>query len=178
MLANLQSYIDEKSEGDIFIVLHQMGNHGPAYYKRYTKEFEKFTPTCDTNQLEDCSNEEIGNTYDNVILYTDYFLSEVIGLLKKNDESFQSAMLYVSDHGESLGENGLYLHGMPRFIAPDTQLHVPAIMWFSDNFVNPNIASLQGKQDNSYSHDNVFHTVLGLMEIKTSIYDKKLDIIN
>lgn len=178
MLSNLQSFIDEKKTGDIFIVLHQMGNHGPAYYKRYTKDFEKFTPICNTNQLEDCSKEEIGNTYDNVILYTDYFLSEVIGLLKKNDEDFQSAMLYVSDHGESLGENGLYLHGMPRFIAPDTQLHVPAVMWFSDSFVNPNIASLQGKQGNNYSHDNVFHTVLGLMEIETSVYDKKLDIIN
>ena len=178
MLANVQAYIDKHEKGDIFIVLHQMGNHGPAYYKRYTKEFEKFTPTCNTNQLEDCSQEQIDNTYDNAILYTDYFLSKVIDLLKRNDDKFEPAMFYVSDHGESLGENGLYLHGMPGFIAPDTQLHVPAIMWFGRSFHNSAITSLIEKKNNRYSHDNVFHTVLGLMEMETGAYNKDLDLIN
>ncbi|MDH5387790.1 MAG: phosphoethanolamine--lipid A transferase [Gammaproteobacteria bacterium] len=178
MLANLQTYINEHDKGDIFIVLHQMGNHGPAYYKRYTKEFEIFIPTCNTNQLEDCSKEEIDNTYDNAILYTDYFLSKVINLLKDNDENFETAMLYVSDHGESLGENGIYLHGMPKFIAPDAQLHVPAIMWFGSGFNDPEIANLHNKKNNLYSHDNIFHTILGLMEMETSTYNKQMDIVH
>jgi len=178
MLSHLQDYIKKHDKGDIFIVLHQMGNHGPAYYKRYTKEFESFKPTCNTNQLESCSKEEIDNTYDNAILYTDYFLSKVIKLLKENDETFETAMFYVSDHGESLGENGIYLHGMPKFIAPEEQLHVPSIMWFGNNFHNSNISNLTNKKNNTYSHDNVFHTALGLMEMETENYINTLDIIN
>lgn len=119
MLTHLQSYIDEHPKGDIFIVLHQMGNHGPAYYKRYPKEFEVFKPVCKTNQLENCSNIEINNAYDNAILYTDYFLSKTIELLENNENYFEASMFYVSDHGESLGENGIYLHGLPNMIAPD-----------------------------------------------------------
>ncbi len=110
-----------------------MGSHGPAYYKRYPKAFEKFTPTCKTNQFSKCSNEMINNAYDNTIVYTDYFLSQVIALLKKN-QTHQSAVLYMSDHGESLGEKGLYLHGMPYFIAPKEQTHVPSIAWFDKQF--------------------------------------------
>ena len=143
MLPRIQEYISEHKKGDIFIVLHQMGNHGPAYYKRYPREFEKYSPTCKTNQLESCSKAEIDNAYDNAILYTDYFLSKVVGLLKQNSAEFESAMFYVSDHGESLGEKGLYLHGMPNFIAPDTQLRVLAILWFADNFNDIDSESLK-----------------------------------
>lgn len=178
MLLNLQAYIDKHRKGDIFIVLHQLGNHGPAYYKRYPLSFEKFTPVCKTNQLEDCNKEELDNAYDNAILYTDYFLSNVIGLLKQNNKDFETAMFYVSDHGESLGENGLYLHGLPNFIAPDTQRHVPTIIWLGSNFDEIDTKSLAMKRDNRYTHDNIFHTVLGFMEIETSIYDRKLDIIH
>ncbi len=177
MLVGLKDYIAQHKEGDIFIVLHQMGNHGPAYYKRYPKEFERFKPTCQTNQLEDCTKEEIGNTYDNVILYTDYFLSEVIKFLKLNSEEFETAMFYISDHGESLGENGLYLHGLPYIMAPDNQIHVPAIMWFGGGFkVNQTLVA--SRSADKYSHDNIFHTVLGFMEIETESYNKALDILN
>ncbi|MBL1320725.1 MAG: phosphoethanolamine--lipid A transferase [Methylophaga sp.] len=179
MLAHLQSYIDSHPTGDIFIILHQMGNHGPAYYKRYPKEFEKFTPVCQTNQLEQCSREEINNAYDNAILYTDFFLSETIKLLKRNNDDFEAALLYVSDHGESLGENGLYLHGLPYMLAPDSQKHVPMLMWFGDNFDTDevNLDLLKQKSSQKYSHDNIFHTVLGLLEIDSEIYDATLDII-
>jgi lipid A ethanolaminephosphotransferase len=179
MLDNLQDYIDKHPSGDIFIVLHQMGNHGPAYFKRYPPQFEKFKPTCQTNQLEDCSLEEINNTYDNAILYTDYFLSKVISLLNKNKNNFESALFYVSDHGESLGENNLYLHGMPYLFAPDNQIHVPLIMWFSDSFDKGEIdlKNLKSKTDDKFSHDNIFHTILGLLEVKTTVYDKKMDMI-
>ncbi len=178
MLVGLQSYINEHKQGDILIVLHQMGNHGPAYYKRYPPAFEKFTPTCKSNQLETCSKKEIENAYDNAILYTDYFLSKVIELLKQNDSQFETAMFYISDHGESLGENGLYLHGLPYFIAPDIQKHVAAIMWFGKNVEGINVNLLKQKINQKYSHDNIFHTVLGFMKAQTAVYDKKMDILH
>ncbi len=179
LLSNLQSYINSHNNGDIFIVLHQMGNHGPDYYKRYPKEFEKFTPVCETNQLERCSIESINNAYDNALLYTDYFLSKTIEFLKINQNKFNTALFYVSDHGESLGENGLYLHGLPYMFAPESQTHVPLIMWFSDSYDKDevDVDNLRTKSQNHYSHDNIFHTILGLMEIETNVYDESMDII-
>jgi len=178
MLDGLQEYIDSHAGEDMFIVLHQMGNHGPAYYKRYPKSFEKFTPACETSQLEECSKEEIDNAYDNAILYTDYFLSRVIALLKNNSAAFETGMLYVSDHGESLGENGLYLHGLPYFLAPDTQTQIPVIMWFGENYDEIDNESLRLKRNNSYSHDNLFHTILGLMEVQSEVYNNDMDIVH
>jgi len=177
MLDGLQDYIDRTERGDIFIVLHQMGNHGPAYFKRYPKKFEKFLPACGTNQLERCTGEEIENAYANAVLYTDYFLSRVIALLKRNEKDFHTAMLYVSDHGESLGENRIYLHGLPYFMAPDEQKHVAAVLWLGDSF-GIDRRALRAKAAMPFSHDNLFHTVLGMMEIRTSVYRKELDILN
>jgi len=176
MLVGLQNYINSRSKGDILIVLHQMGNHGPAYYKRYPKSFEKFKPTCQTNELNKCSNEEINNAYDNAILYTDYFLDKVIKLLKHNDGRFETAMIYLSDHGESLGEKGLYLHGLPYFIAPDNQTHIAAIFWLGKDF-KAQKKLLKNKINKEYTQNNLFHTALGLLEINTSLYDKNKDII-
>jgi lipid A ethanolaminephosphotransferase len=177
MLSGLQDYIDRTDRGDILIVLHQMGNHGPAYYKRYPREFEKFTPVCKTNQLDECTTEQIENAYANAVLYTDYFLSRVINLLKRNSIAFEAAMVYMSDHGESLGENGIYLHGLPYFMAPDSQKHVAAVMWFGNTFKLDREA-LRAKSQGSFSHDNLFHTILGMMEVQTSVYNKSLDILN
>lgn len=177
MLADLQEYIDQQKNGDIFIVLHQMGNHGPAYYKRYPGPFKKFRPVCNTNQLEECTNDEINNAYDNAILYTDYFLSKVIDMLKPNSDTFETAMIYMSDHGESLGEKGLYLHGLPYFMAPETQKHIAAIMWFGESF-KLDRDSLNKRAVKKFSHDNLFHTILGLLEITTSVYNKNMDILN
>lgn len=176
MLAGLDDWIDAQEQGDVVIVLHQMGNHGPSYYKRYPGEFEVFTPVCHTNDLENCTEEEINNAYDNAILYTDYFLAQVIDFLKVYDGSFETAMFYVSDHGESLGEHGLYLHGLPNFMAPEEQRHVPALMWFGENY-EIDMPQLLSHSNNRYSHDNYFHTVLSFMEIETELYDPALDII-
>ena len=176
MLSGLQDYINKQKTGDILIVLHQMGNHGPAYYRRYPAAFERFKPACKTSQLENCTREEISNAYDNAILYTDYFLSKVIALLKNNTKDFEAAMVYMSDHGESLGEKGLYLHGLPYVMAPDTQKHVGAILWFGDGFPIDRPA-LRAKLARPYSHDNLFHTVLGLFEVDTEVYDQKKDIV-
>jgi len=178
MLIGLQAYIDSHPSRDLLIVLHQMGNHGPAYYKRYPPAFEKFTPACKTNDLGACSTEEIVNAYDNAILYTDFFLSKVIELLKRNDGEFETSMLYVSDHGESLGENGLYLHGLPYFLAPDAQKHVPFVMWVGRNFDRQSLTNIQRKRKERLSHDNIFSTLLGLFEIQTAAYDPKMDILD
>jgi lipid A ethanolaminephosphotransferase len=170
MIVGLDKYIEQHKNKNILIVLHQMGNHGPAYYKRYVKEFEKFAPVCKTNQLEACSKEEVSNAYDNAVLYTDYFLSKVINFLKPYSQNFETSMFYISDHGESLGENGLYLHGMPYFIAPDAQKHVASVMWLGN-----------GKKENiekPYSQDNLFHTLLGFYGVKTSVYKEDMDILN
>ena len=176
MLVGLQDYIDGQAGGDILIVLHQMGNHGPAYYKRYPAAFEKFTPVCRTNQFDECTQEEIGNAYDNALLYTDYFLTQVIGLLKKNSPRFETAMLYMGDHGESLGEYNIYLHGLPYAMAPETQNRVAALFWFDDR-VKIDRQYIKDRAGEPFSHDNLFHTVLGLMKVETSVYDKGLDIL-
>ncbi|NJM32211.1 MAG: sulfatase-like hydrolase/transferase [Limnobacter sp.] len=124
MLVGLKQYIQARTGQDILIVLHQMGSHGPAYYKRYPPQFEQFKPVCKTNELASCTAEQINNAYDNSILYTDYFLAQTIELLKQFDGPFEPALLYVSDHGESLGEYGLYLHGAPFAFSPKEQTHV------------------------------------------------------
>lgn len=177
MLAGLQEHIDRQASGDILIVLHQMGSHGPAYYKRYPEKFRVFVPTCDTNQLDNCNETEIGNAYDNTILYTDYFLAETIELLRRNDNHFETAMLYISDHGESLGESGLYLHGLPSWIAPDAQTRVPLILWFGKNYGDVDVDALRQLSNEPLSHDNIFHTMLGLFEINTGVYDPGRDLI-
>jgi len=177
MLDGLQDYID-RQKGDILIVLHQMGNHGPAYYKRYPKEFERFTPVCATSDLGSCTSEQIVNTYDNAILYTDFFLSKVIQLLKSNDQKFETAMFYLSDHGESLGEYGVYLHGAPYALAPEAQRHVPAVMWFGDGIKQDiKVTSLEERRRRKWSQDNVFATLLGFFELNTSAYVGGADIL-
>jgi lipid A ethanolaminephosphotransferase len=176
MLSGLEKYIEARRGKDILIVLHQMGNHGPEYYRRYPKQFEKFKPMCMTGELRDCSQEEIDNSYDNAILYTDYFLSSVINLLKKYDENYATAMLYVSDHGESLGEHGFYLHAAPYMIAPKEQTHVPAIVWMGKHF-DYTLDQLMPFKDYALSHDDVFCSLLVAFELNTKMCETKKDIL-
>jgi lipid A ethanolaminephosphotransferase len=179
MLVGLGKFIEEHKDKNILIVLHQMGNHGPAYYKRYTKDFEKYTPVCETNQLEECTQEEIKNGYDNAILYTDMFLTKTIEFLKQYDDRYKTAMIYMADHGESLGEGGVYLHGLPYFMAPDAQIHIGSVMWFGDKMKKEfNIDALKAQRDQKFSQDNLFHSLLGIFKIKTTAYDQELDMFN
>ena len=153
-----------------------MGNHGPAYYKRYTKEYEKFQPVCKTNQLEQCKKQSIANAYDNALLYTDNFLDATIELAQKY-KSADTAVLYMSDHGESLGENGIYLHGLPYFIAPDAQKHIGSFLWLDEAFKKDlNMTKIISKKDKKLSHDYLFHTLLGLFGVKTKVYEPSLDL--
>jgi len=178
LLQGMQQHIDQIG-GDALIVLHQKGSYGPGYHRRSPAEFKAFLPECTTNQLQECRADELVNAYDNTILYTDYFLAQVIDLLKQNSGQFNTAMLYLSDYGESLGEKNIYLHGLPYVIAPDEQKHVPFILWFGESFLAENgidRACLQQKVNDPVSHDHLFHSVLGLMGIKTVMLEKNLDI--
>jgi len=181
LLQDLQAYIDGLKDNAI-IVLHADGSHGPEYYDRYPKSLERFKPVCHTNQLGSCSTEELVNVYDNTILYTDFFLSKVVELLKRNEGRFDTSMLYVSDHGESLGENGVYLHAAPYAIAPKAQTHVPMVMWFGNSALGDlgiDRGCLESKaKGDEMSHDNLFHSVLGLYEVRTSLYQPELDIFH
>jgi len=179
MLVGLDDFIAKHNGKDILIILHQMGNHGPAYYKRYTKDFNKFTPTCKTNQVEKCTQQEIKNAYDNALLYTDNFLSKTIDFLKKYDNKYKTALFYMSDHGESLGENGVYLHGLPYFMAPEAQTHIGAIIWLGTQMQKDiNITKLQKQSVKEYSQDNLFHTLLGIFDVQTKVYKKDMDILS
>jgi lipid A ethanolaminephosphotransferase len=175
LLYKLQEFIDEQ-ETDTIIVLHKKGNHGPAYFKRYPKKFEKFTPTCLTERLQDCETKYIVNAYDNIIHYTDFFLNSLIEKLKMNEEKFDPMMIYVSDHGESLGEGGVYLHAMPYWIAPKVQKHIPFIFWGGEYF-KEKIDQLRLRENETFSHDNLFHTLIGLFNVQTKEYNKSLDLL-
>jgi len=167
----------ESFSGNSVLVLHTGGSHGPAYYLRYPQSFEKFAPACHTAQLADCSNDEIANGYDNSILFTDHVLADIIGILKQHNE-LATAMIYMSDHGESLGENGVYLHGAPYFIAPKEQTSIPMIAWFSEPYkttMKLDTNCVRNELAKSFSHDNLFATVLGMMDVSTSVYRPELD---
>ena len=166
---------------DTVLVLHMMGNHGPAYFKRYPPEFRRFVPDCATAELRTCTREQVVNAYDNAILYTDHILASFVGVLTAQAGSFDSAMLFVSDHGESLGENGLYLHGIPFAIAPATQKHVPMVTWVSPAFATDRGVDdrcVHAKAATAFSHDNVFHSVLGVLDVETTAYRPARDIFD
>lgn len=176
MLSGLDRYIASKKDHDILIVLHQMGNHGPEYYRRYPKAFERFKPACQTGELSQCSQQEIDNAYDNAILYTDYFLSETIRFLKKYDDRYETAMLYVADHGESLGEHGIYLHAAPYIIAPEEQVHIPAIAWVGQNF-DYDLNQIKPYRDYPLSHDDLFCTLLIAYELDAKMCEAKKSLL-
>ncbi|MEL7628211.1 sulfatase-like hydrolase/transferase [Pectobacterium aroidearum] len=177
----LSSRIDAMS-GDALIVLHQLGSHGPTYFERYPAQEKIFSPTCDSNQIQKCSNEAQTNTYDNMLVYTDRMLGKTIDLLQRYSGQRDVAMIYLSDHGESLGERGIYLHGTPYLIAPKEQTQVPMVMWFSPKFAQDagfNLACLRNNADNKdYSHDNFYHSMLGLFGVHSRVYQPELDVFS
>lgn len=171
--------IARDAAGNMFVVMHQQGNHGPAYFKRYPAAFKRFTPACENEDLSRCTVAEIVNAYDNALLYTDFFVSRVIDFLDRSQQQYDTAMIYVSDHGESLGESGLYLHGMPYAIAPAEQTHVPMVMWLSQSFrrsFGVDQDCLRARATDKVSHDNLFHSLLGVLDIQTQAYERTLDL--
>ncbi|HGP0846738.1 TPA: phosphoethanolamine transferase EptA [Yersinia enterocolitica] len=180
LLYKLDNYINGL-QGDGVIVLHQMGSHGPAYYRRSTPEVRQFAPTCDSNQIQDCTPHELVNTYDNSILYTDAMLDNTIKLLQQHNDRFNTALVYLSDHGESLGENGMYLHGTPYMFAPSQQTHIPFLMWLSPEYTKNYGIDRQclsdSTQHDEISQDNLFHTILGMMNVQTTEYQSGMDLL-
>lgn len=171
-----------KATGGI-IFLHIMGSHGPTYFKRVPDQFKEFKPECAKSDIQNCTDEQIVNTYDNTILFTDYVMTEIINKLKEPENNiFNSALFYVSDHGESLGEGGVYLHGMPYALASEYQTKVPMILWLSDSKIADdklNVACLKDKANKqTFSHDNLFHSLLSLMNIQTKVLNENLDFLH
>lgn len=164
----------------VVVVMHQMGSHGPAYFKRTPPGRKPFQPECASNTLSDCTPESLRNAYDNTIAYTDHFLDLALRWLKTRADAgaWDTGLVYVSDHGESLGENGLYLHGVARALAPREQTQVPMVLWLSSALrerTGLGGSCLRGRAAESISHDHLFHTVLGVMDIATGVYDRSLD---
>jgi lipid A ethanolaminephosphotransferase len=182
LLSELEKKIAQTTQNDKLIILHLIGSHGPAYYRRYPQEYRKFSPDCPRSDIQNCTKEALVNTYDNTISYTDYVLSKVIEQLKVKENEFNSSMLYISDHGESLGENGLYLHGLPYSIAPDHQIKVPLLLWLPDGFSKSNDINRQciinNAKVNEYTHDNLYHSLISIMNIQTNDYNQDLDIFS
>lgn len=167
------------TRGNLVVVMHQLGSHGPAYFKRYPPAFKRFVPACESQDLRLCKQEEIVNAYDNSLLYTDSVLGQVIDFLAQAQQTHDTAMLYLSDHGESLGERGLYLHGVPWAIAPDVQKKVPFVIWLSPAFQRDfgiDADCLRGRAQRPASHDNLFHSLLGVLDVQTSVYDASMDV--
>ena len=172
--------LSQNVKEDTLIAFHLIGSHGPRYYERYPEKFRKFTPDCNRPDVENCSLEEVRNAYDNTIAYTDYVIYELINILEQHMDTNDTMLLYISDHGESLGENNLYLHGTPYAIAPEEQTHVPMQLWLpnkSAESLSLNKKCLKNKAASlSFSHDNLFHSIMGLMQVRSSEYRKNLDI--
>jgi lipid A ethanolaminephosphotransferase len=165
--------------GTQVLVLHMLGNHGPSYFRRYPPAFEHFKPACAQDDLGRCEKQDIVNAYDNALRYTDHVLATVIDTLRAHAQTVDSAMIYVSDHGESLGEHNLFLHGMPYALAPKEQTQVPMVWWISEGYaerVGVDRACLKRQTAASASHDNLFHSLLGLLDVHTALHEPALDI--
>ncbi|MCG9722080.1 phosphoethanolamine--lipid A transferase [Shewanella sp. Isolate7] len=179
LLNELDKRLAQGIAQDTLIVLHIIGSHGPTYYLRYPEAHRKFVPDCQRSDIQNCSDEELMNTYDNTILYSDYIIAQVISRLEAQEDNADTALLYLSDHGESLGESGMYLHGAPYAIAPDEQIKIPMLAWISPDFAVENgldkqcLRDLAGK--GGFSHDNLFSSLLGLMNVSTEVYRKEMD---
>lgn len=171
LLTGLKQQIESIQKDKMLLVLHQKGSHGPSYNKRYTQAEEQFTPVCTSVNLSQCSAEELVNAYDNTLLHTDQFLNKTIALLEHLN--MPSTLIYMSDHGESLGENGLYLHGTPYSIAPDVQKEIPMLIWRSTEL---SLGEINHRND--HGHDLIFHSVMGALGLHDGAYNKQQDLFN
>ncbi|CBL46141.1 Conserved hypothetical protein [gamma proteobacterium HdN1] len=181
VLPSVASRLFGEKPGDQLVVLHQMGEHGPSYHLRHPDAFRRFEPECEQNDVFNCSQEALINAYDNDILYTDHVLASVIARMRRLEKTHDLLFFYMSDHGESLGENGIYLHGAPWSIAPDAQKHVPLLLWMSDQAYRDlriNKTCMMNRLNESVDHDHIFHTLLGLFtNRKSDVYEANLDVL-
>ena len=180
ILLDITNKIINDSEGNILIVLHTIGSHGPSYYKRFPEKFAKFKPYCKSESPQNCSKEELNNAFDNTILYTDYILSSIINILEDKKE-YDTFMFYASDHGESLGENGIYLHGLPKKFLIKQQTDFAMVLWLSDKLVKNrdiNVDKIKNLINKELNHDYISHTLLNLFGVESLVNKKELSLIN
>lgn len=170
LIDGLAEAITESGKNKVLVVLHTSTSHGPSYNKRYPAEFEKFSPVPQTVEMSTCPQDQLFNAYDNSILFTDYILDSTINILK-GLEGWNSTMIFVSDHGESLGEGNLYMHGVPYSIAPKEQIEIPYIVWTSN-------AGQEYKDIDMASQYSVFHSVLYKLNVESPVYDEEMNIFS
>mgnify|MGYP001156509080 CR=1 FL=1 len=182
MLADFDQEIAEGNGKNKLFAFHIIGSHGPTYWKRYPQNKELFSPSCNQSDIENCTDEEIINVYDNTIAYTDFVLAETIKKLESYKNEYNVALMYISDHGESLGENGLYLHGTPYSLAPDYQTKVPWYIWMDQAFEDAYQLDRQCLEDKAqqggFSHDNFFHSLIDFSGVSTSAINRDMSIIS
>ncbi|MFV0576684.1 MAG: phosphoethanolamine transferase [Vibrio sp.] len=181
MLEPADKFIQQDNKNKL-LVLHTIGSHGPTYFQRFPANLAKFAPWCNSKDLQECTDKEITNVYDNTLVYTDYLLSKLVAELKHYSEQYNVALMYISDHGESLGENGLYLHGTPYTIAPKEQKTVPWLVWIPAQYANQKHIDMKclakEAHHNNYSHDNFFHSLIGFYGVKTQAKQDIMDIFS
>ena len=168
-------------EKDAFVILHQRGSHGPRYDLRVPPEHRKWSPYCERADYQNCSHEEIINVYDNSIYYTSFLLADLMKTLSDKTDEYNPILIYISDHGESLGEGNNWGHGGDFKTAPKEQTEVPFFVWMPQSTQKAfgfNRACLKGKTKEKKSQDVIFHSLLGLVGITTDTYQPDLDIFS
>lgn len=168
LLEGLKEEILSSAKDKMLVILHTSTSHGPTYYKKYPAEFEVFSPVCTTVEMAKADKQELMNAYDNTIVYTDYIVHSVIEILKDIPRR-RSCVMFVSDHGESLGEGNLYMHGVPMAAAPKEQIEIPFIVWTSDK-------SLKIYTDRKVKQYHVFHSAMSFLGVESPVYNAELDI--
>ena len=168
LLEGLSEEIEASTNNKMLIVLHTSTSHGPTYNKKYPAEFEAFIPVCNTVEMAKADKAELVNAYDNTILYTDYLLHSVINILR-GVEGRRCSMLYISDHGESLGEGGVYMHGMvSASMAPKEQIDIPFIVWTDDSRELKNLEEV--------GHYHIFHSVMDFLDMRSDFYNEEYSV--
>ena len=170
LFAGLRERIESSPKSKVLIILHTSTSHGPKYADKYPKEFEVFKPVAKNVEEGEKNIATLVNAYDNTIRYTDYLLDNLINTLRDMTE-WKSAMIFISDHGESLGENKIFMHGLPMKLAPKVQYEIPFLIWTSKDF-----RDYKSELPEVLEQHYVFHSVLNLLSIESPAYDKDHDV--
>ena len=170
LFAGLRERIESSKKNKVLIILHTSTSHGPQYASKYPKEFEFFKPVATNVEEGEKHVNRLVNAYDNTIRYTDYLLSNLINTLHTM-KNWKSAMIFISDHGESLGENKMFMHGLPKKIAPKEQYEIPFIIWTSEGF-----REYRNNLPMVLEQHYIFHSILNLLSIQSPAYNKDYDI--
>ena len=166
----LRERIESSQKDKVLIILHTSTSHGPQYASKYPKEFEVYKPVAKNVEEGEKNVGMLVNAYDNTIRYTDFLLDGLINTLRSMTDR-KTAMIFISDHGESLGENKMFMHGLPMKLAPKEQYEIPFLVWTSKGYRTYK-SNLPAVLEQHY----IFHSVLNLLSIQSPAYDPDYDI--